>query len=305
MLFYKTGSCATEAAAMIARHYSGKKKMLSSGYHGWHPWCSCEDDSFIDFEYSLNKLESYIKRFKDDVAAVFLTPECHYFNEGYYQELESICLNNNILFILDEVKTGFRVGLSGFQGRYSIAPDLSVYSKAISNGYSTGKGKILQSSYELHTAGTYDTEVVPFAAALATISVLESNSYLDKIDLLGQWFVQELNKIFETSKLDIHTIWAGGNFRFWIRNKALDRRFYEASAENWLLFYPFDNSYLSASHDKETLLLSLDKMKKIAHEKLSLFAGEYSEFKEIDLTQNLNLKGFLDNYPGKNGRSYE
>jgi glutamate-1-semialdehyde aminotransferase len=245
VLFYKTGSCATSASIRLARAFTNKKNIYSSGYHGWHSWCNPDEGTLeeeqryvFDFSYNLNKLEMLLKQ-NDSNAAVILTPECYYFSEEYYQALEKLCKKYNVLFILDEVKTGFRVDLGGFQNKYKLSPDLSIFSKAISNGYSIsvlcGKTEIMNVAQRLHTAGTYDTETIPFAAALATINELEVQNVLATIDSNGKWFTDKLRDIFRESKLEVYPIWAGGSLRFWFRNKQLEADFYKITAENGVL----------------------------------------------------------------------
>ena len=50
--------------------------------------------------------------------------------------VEKICKRNNIVFILDEMITGFRWADGGAQEFYNINPDISTFGKAIANGYS-------------------------------------------------------------------------------------------------------------------------------------------------------------------------
>ena len=166
VLFFKTGTCATSAAVRLARAYTSKNIIFSSGYHGWQDWSNDglgipekNSEFFFDFGYSLDKLEDLLKKHVKDGAAVIITPETLYFSENYYKELEGICRRYGLVFILDEVKSGFRVDLGGFQKKYNINPDLSTFSKAMSNGYSlsavTGKEEIMNGSSKLHTAGPY------------------------------------------------------------------------------------------------------------------------------------------------------
>ena len=305
ILFYKTGSCGTQAAIRFARYFTKKSRIFTSGYHGWHEWCKKTTEDIVDFHYDLEKLESEIKK-SDDNAAVIVSPEAFYFSGQYYTELEHICNKYDILFILDEVKTGFRVGLSGFQGKYNLKPDLTIVSKAMANGYSIsalgGRKEIMNKAGIIHTAGTFDTEVIPFAASLATINVLKRDKTLFSIENLGKWFCEELEKIFIKNDVPINIIWANGSFRFWFKDDTIEDVFYRKSIENGICFYPYDNSFISHAHDEKCL----EKVIEIIDEKVVRnIEDKYSGFEEFSC-ENINVKyknrkGFLDEYPGRDG----
>ena len=55
--------------------------------------------------------------------------------EGYLRGLIELCERYGALSVFDEIKTGFRCGLGGYQGIAGVRPDLSVFGKAIANGY--------------------------------------------------------------------------------------------------------------------------------------------------------------------------
>ncbi len=54
---------------------------------------------------------------------------------GFLQFIRQKCTEYGIVFILDEVKTGFRIANGGAQEYYGIDPDMSTYAKALGNGY--------------------------------------------------------------------------------------------------------------------------------------------------------------------------
>src|SRR5579875_3483782 len=91
----------------------------------------------------LDQAERVIRRHRHELAAVitepvmankgFVPPE-----PGYLQGLERICRENDVLFILDEVITGFRMAPGGAQQVYGLRPDLSTFAKAMANGAPLG-----------------------------------------------------------------------------------------------------------------------------------------------------------------------
>ena len=69
-------------------------------------------------------------------------------NNYFLKQVEKICKENKIIFILDEMITGFRWDLKGAQNLFNIKPDISTFGKAMANGFSLsavgGKRKIME-----------------------------------------------------------------------------------------------------------------------------------------------------------------
>ena len=59
-------------------------------------------------------------------------------DENFLHELRTICSENDIVLIFDEVMTGFRVALGGAQSLYSIKPDLTTLGKVLGGGLPVG-----------------------------------------------------------------------------------------------------------------------------------------------------------------------
>ena len=71
-------------------------------------------------------------------------------DENFLNELRTICSENNIVLIFDEVMTGFRVALGGAQSIYKIKPDITTLGKVLGGGLPVGafggKSKIMNRS---------------------------------------------------------------------------------------------------------------------------------------------------------------
>ncbi len=86
------------------------------------------------------------------------------------------------MLIFDEVKTGFRAGLGGYQGVSGVKPDLSTFGKAFANGFPIaaagghneihGRGDRPRPQASLLVAGTYNCHPIPVAAAIACLTKL-------------------------------------------------------------------------------------------------------------------------------------
>jgi glutamate-1-semialdehyde 2,1-aminomutase len=137
-------------------------------------------------------LERTIKREGDRIAGVItegyqsnwgvIPPE-----KGYLELMRRLTKQNDIVFIMDEVITGFRLGYGGAQEYTGVVPDISPLSKALANGVPiaavVGKKKFMEamSSESTYFAGTFNGNPLSTAAGLATITELESHGSYSKI----------------------------------------------------------------------------------------------------------------------------
>lgn len=180
-----TGSEATLGAMMIARRATGRKRIVSIGYHGWHEAHLPSEDLTalpIDSPYTQWAVDG-------DTAAVIVEPmrnstEAPFDWEtrgDYLQHLHDRCQDVGALFILDEIVTGFRYALGGATELYDLKPDLACYGKAMSNGYPiaaiVGHHSLMQ--HAVHISGTYNGWPPALHAVRTTIK-----EYVDK-DVIG------------------------------------------------------------------------------------------------------------------------
>jgi len=207
--FLKTGSEATSAAVRVARAYTGRERVARCGYHGWHDWCNVGakgvpavlQDQTIAFNGNHpENLEQVLSSYPGEFAAVILAPEEISPPEPEkFQRLLEIAEKHEAVFILDEVKTGFRMGLGGIQRRMGIRPHLTTLSKAMANGYPigalVGQREVMQAADEVHISATFNGEVFSMAASLATIAALEQPGVLEGIWEMGERLIDGLNEL--------------------------------------------------------------------------------------------------------------
>ncbi|MGD9632494.1 MAG: aspartate aminotransferase family protein [Pirellulales bacterium] len=101
---------------------------------------------------------------------------------GYLEGLRSLADKYGFVLIFDEVKTGFRAHLGGYQAFANVTPDLSTFGKALANGMPlaalAGKRDYMQLATadeprrRVLVAGTYNAHPLPVAAAIACLNVL-------------------------------------------------------------------------------------------------------------------------------------
>lgn len=120
---------------------------------------------------------------------------------GFLEFIRQKCTEYGIVFILDEVKTGFRIANGGAQAFYHLDPDMATYAKAIGNGYPIaafgGKKAIMQIiGHGVSQGGTYNNNKPGVAAAHATLSLLQSQPILETIAARGQRLMDGLKAIF-------------------------------------------------------------------------------------------------------------
>ncbi len=205
--FKKNGNDATTAAVTIARAGTGRRKILLArgSYHGSAPWCSpsvlgvtAEDRAHIvAFEYNDSaSLERAAEAAKGDLAAIIVTAFRH--DLGRDQELpdpefarrtRAICDEADAALIVDDVRAGFRLHTGGSWEPFGIRPDLSSWSKAISNGYAlaalTGNDRFRAPAAAVFSTGSFWTASVPMAASLATIRALLGTDAVGHMTRLG------------------------------------------------------------------------------------------------------------------------
>ncbi len=185
--FLKTGAEAVAAAVRLARAATGREFVLRCGYHGWLDWCQppqtegvpastfalSETIPFGDSE----RARSMIRLLGDRLAAVVIEPVIEKAPPAeWLAVLREETRKAGALLVLDEIKTGFRLGLAGAAGRYGIDPDLVVLGKALANGFPLaavgGKREVMEAARRTWISSTLATEMVSLAAAQATIEVM-------------------------------------------------------------------------------------------------------------------------------------
>ena len=117
---------------------------------------------------------------------------------GYFQELVKICRENGILFVADEIQSGMgRTGTMFAIEHWGVEPDLITVAKSMGAGMPiagvVGRQEIMDSVHPWGLGGTYGSNPVASAAALAVLEVFEEEDMLGKAKALGK----KLNERFE------------------------------------------------------------------------------------------------------------
>jgi 4-aminobutyrate aminotransferase/(S)-3-amino-2-methylpropionate transaminase len=150
--------------------------------------------------YCARHLEDTFKRVvaNEEVAAVIAEPVM---GEGgfiapppdYFKVLIDLCRKHGILFIADEVQSGFgRTGAMFASERYGIEPDLIVTAKSLGGGLPlaavTGRAEIMDAPAPGGLGGTFAGNPLSCAAALAVLDLFEKENLLARANELGDRF---------------------------------------------------------------------------------------------------------------------
>ena len=189
--FGKSGTDVTTAAVRLARAYTGRALVMSSGYHGWADWSVAHDPvrnrgvplaisrTMDTFTYGSDIGSALRTR---DYACVIVEPET---NPEYLRHLRQWCDETGTVLIFDEVITGFRFHLGGAQALYGVTPDLACFGKAMGNGMPisalVGKKSIMEWMEKISYSGTMFGETLSIAAAIATIDKLQRERVLPEL----------------------------------------------------------------------------------------------------------------------------
>tara|TARA_A100000171_G_scaffold39370_1_gene39026 strand:- start:3729 stop:5021 length:1293 start_codon:yes stop_codon:yes gene_type:complete len=217
---FKNGSDATTAAIRAARAFTGRDHIIFCGYHGWHDWyVATTSRSFgipdfnkelsHQFQYNnIDSLRSLIQSFPNKISAVIMEPVgVEKPEEGFLEEVREICTKEGIILIFDEIVTGFRFHMGGYQSICGVIPDMSCFGKAMGNGMPisalVGRREIMK-LFETHlfVSGTFGGEVASIAACCKTIDVLQDENGLAKIKFYSDRLCQGIRELIKAYRLE-------------------------------------------------------------------------------------------------------
>jgi glutamate-1-semialdehyde 2,1-aminomutase len=148
---------------------------------------------------------------------------------GYLKGLRALCAELGILFILDEVITGFRLGLAGAQGYYGVKPDLTTFGKALGSGLPIGAvgGRhdvmALLGDGRVNHSGTYNGNALSMTAGHWTLATLQRTGacFYDSLFERGRALMAGLAKVAAEAGAEVAL--RGPGPVFWLAFGADDR----------------------------------------------------------------------------------
>jgi len=257
--FTKNGSAAVSAGVKLARAYTGRDLVASCTQHPFFSYDDWFIGSTVvkkgipksiqkltkHFNYNdIDSLKKIIKIYPEKIACVVLEPAtniCPSTNtskndccgkikcdrshknskNNYLLEVQKLCKKHGIIFILDEMITGFRWDLKGAQHLYGVKPDLSTFGKAMANGFSVsciaGKRDIMQLGSIEHIgqertfllSTTHGAEMSSLGAFVATYKYMKKNSVINHIWEYGYNLKKVMNLLAKKYKIQENFIAEG------------------------------------------------------------------------------------------------
>ncbi|WP_106793605.1 aminotransferase class III-fold pyridoxal phosphate-dependent enzyme [Aquimarina sp. Aq78] len=270
VLFTQSGTEAVMWAVRIARAATQKKKIVifEGAYHGLSDTVLAAKDQFgnsiamglgmiqefadelIVLDYGNMEDLSIIEDRADEIAGVLVEPvQSRNPNNQpveFLKEVRKLTLEKNILLIMDEMITGFRVSCSGVQGLWKIKGDLATYGKIPAGGMPSGMiagltkymnyvdggtfdydDESMPSVKKALMAGTHTRNPIKLAATLAILTEIkkrsstsenktdESNScFLQELNEKTRLMCEELNSFFKTKNVPLIIEYFSSLFRF-------------------------------------------------------------------------------------------
>jgi glutamate-1-semialdehyde 2,1-aminomutase len=220
-----------------------------------------------------------------EIAAVIVEPVAGNMNlvkprPEFLRALRDLCTKHGALLIFDEVMTGFRVGLQGAQGLYRITPDLTTLGKVIGGGMPVGafggRRDIMQCIAPLgpvYQAGTLSGNPVAVAAGLATLKLVQSPGFFDRLGNAASRLVQGLQKVGRDAGLAFSAQSVGGMFGVYFRaappesyaqvmecDKNAFNRFFHAMLAQGVYLAPsaFEAGFVSAAHGEVEISATIE-----------------------------------------------
>ncbi|MEI3868513.1 4-aminobutyrate--2-oxoglutarate transaminase [Microbacterium sp. CCNWLW134] len=235
---FNSGAEAVENAVKIARKYTGKPAVVAfdHGYHGRTNLTMALTAKAMPYKSGFGPFASEIYRaplsypFRDglsgadaaaraisviekqvgadNLAAVIIEPiqgEGGFIvpADGFLSALVEWCRANDVVFIADEVQTGFaRTGAMFASDVFGIVPDLITAAKGMAGGLPlaavTGRAEIMDASHLGGLGGTYGGNPIACAAALAAIEAFETERLIDRAREIGGILTERLRAIQAT-----------------------------------------------------------------------------------------------------------
>ena len=183
--------------------------------------------------------------------------------EGFLLAVKEVAHRNGALFVLDEMRSGFRVALGGAQEFFGIVADLATFSKAMANGFPisalVGRADVLAGLASTHMTSTFFANPPEMAASLTTITILRDTDALEIIHRHAEHFCNGLQALIE--RYQAPAVLRGYPVSPFLEFVDRDGRcaddvrvaFYRETLERGVLFHPNHQWFFCAAHTEEDI----------------------------------------------------
>ena len=279
--FVNTGSEATMAGIRLARGFKERDKIvkIEGGFHGTHDGVLVKagsgatthgipDSIGVPADSVINTLQvpfndpealnNTLEKNSGDVAAVIIEPVMGNVGpippqDNYLHEVRKITSESDVLLILDEVITGFRLALGGAQEFYGVDADLTILGKIVGGGFPIGVlggrkeiMELIAPSGGVYQAGTFSGNPVSITAGLKTIEIIEREG-LGKLNEFGARMQTAISEILVDSGVEGCVSGVGSMFKIFFSPSGKEVRNYaDALSCDKNKYLRFFHSMLSA-----------------------------------------------------------
>ncbi|MCR5302196.1 MAG: glutamate-1-semialdehyde 2,1-aminomutase [Lachnospiraceae bacterium] len=226
--FAKNGSTVTSAATKLARAYTGRKYIVRCKEHSFFSY----DDWFIGntvmdcgipqeikdltLQFNYNNIQSVkdvFEKYRGQIACLIMEPvDDQEPRDNFLQAVGELCKEYGVVYILDEMITGFRWDIQGACKYYNVVPDLVTYGKGMANGFSVtalgGKREIMElgglipgKERVFLISTTHGAEMSGLGAFIETVNVYKDLQVTDHIWKMGRRLCSGLKEIASEFKL--------------------------------------------------------------------------------------------------------
>ncbi|MFG6429188.1 glutamate-1-semialdehyde 2,1-aminomutase [Roseateles sp. LYH14W] len=300
-----SGTEATMSAIRLARGATGRAKFIKfeGCYHGHtdallvkagsglatfgHPTSAgvtpgaAADTVVLEYN-NVEQLEAAFAQYGSELACVIVEPIAGNMNfvrasRPFMTALRQLCSQHGALLVLDEVMTGFRVGLGGAQAHYAklipgFAPDISVFGKVIGGGMPLAafgaKREVMQHLAPLggvYQAGTLSGNPVATACGLATLKQIQQPGFFEALSAKTRQLVTGLKTVADENGVPFSGDSEGGMFGFFLMpelpqnyttvmttDKDRFNRFFHAMLDAGIYLAPalYEAGFVSAAHSQ-------------------------------------------------------
>ena len=282
-MFCKNGTDATTMALVTARAHTRRKTLViaKGTYHGAAPWCTprpagtTPEDRANQIFCSYNDVESLeaaVARAGGDLAAIFASPFKHdaFVDQAmpapaYARRARELCDERGALLVVDDVRGGLRLARDCSWSIAGVQPDLSSWGKCIANGHPIsallGSDKARAAAASIFVTGSFWYAGSPMAAGLATLRLVNTSDYLERIQRLGQKLRDGLQERASSSGFGIRQT-GPAQMPLFLFDEDPDLRlgFYWSSAmlKRGVYVHPWHNMFLSAAMTDGDIDAALD-----------------------------------------------
>ena len=310
-----SGTEATMSAIRLARAYAGRDKIIKFAgcYHGHADALLVKagsgaatfgvpDSPGVPLDFArhtltatfndLQSVKTLIAENPGQIACLIIEPVAGNMGtvlprEGFLEGLRTLCDEEGIVLIFDEVMTGFRVAYGGVQELYGVTPDLTTLGKIIGGGLPVGAfgGKkeimsLLSPSGGVYQAGTLSGNPLAMTAGIETLKLLQEDGFYQRLEEKSAMLAEGIRILAKDAGCPVYTARTGSMFcLFFTQNEVHDwttaancdterfARYFRSMLEQGVYLAPsqFETAFVSSAHSDEdidkTLAAALNALK--------------------------------------------